>query len=120
MIVHAGVPVVTCEGRLGDSSIPGCLRVLSHAVSLRPRTVVIDLARAAVDQKSASVLRLMQHFTARHGIKLALAAVPPRALNALRRVEVTTLCEVHATLPLAIGAAVAQSHRSLPRRQTGD
>lgn len=119
MVVHAGVPVVTCEGHLGENLVPGCLRILSHAVGLRPRTVVVDLSRATVDHASAPLFRLMQRFTARHGIKLSLAAVPLPALDTLRRFEITTLCEMYATLPLAIGAAIAQSRRSLPRRQIG-
>jgi hypothetical protein len=117
--VHAGVPVVSCDGHLGADTVQDCAREFAQVVRLRPRTVVIDLSRANVDAESVPVLGLVRHFTTRHGIRLALAAVPPRGLDVLRQFEVAQLYEVFPTLPLAVGAAVAQSHRSLPRSQSG-
>ena len=118
--VHAGVPVVTCGGHLGESTAADCAKILAHAVRLRPRAVVVDLGRATLDEESVPVLRLMRHITGRHGIRLALAALSPHGLDLLRRGDAAERYEVYATLPLAVGTVIAQSHRSLPRRQTGN
>jgi hypothetical protein len=119
MTVHAGVPVVACEGRLGTDAARACSLVLTAAVKLRPRSIVVDLSRATVDEGSVPVLGLMRHIAARHGIALSLAGVPPRGIDVLQRAEVAALYDLHATLALAVGAAIAQSHRSLPRRTGG-
>jgi hypothetical protein len=119
MTVHAGVPVVTYEGRLGTDAVRACSLVFAAAVKLRPRTIVVDLSRATVDDGSVPVLGLMRHIATRHGISLSLAAVSPRGIDVLHRAEVAPLYDLHATLALAVGAAIAQSHRSLPRRTGG-
>jgi hypothetical protein len=113
--VVAGVPLVVCEGHLGPDCVRDCSTTFAGAVRLRPRWIIADLSRAIVDEESVLVLGLMRRFAGRHGIKLALAAVPPRGLDVLRTAEVATLYDVHATVSLALATATAQAHRSFPR-----
>lgn len=115
MRVVTGVPVVACEGFLGVDGVRACSTTFAGAVRLRPRWIVADLSRAVIDEDSVPVLGLMRRFTNRHGIKLALAAVPPQGLEVLRAAEVAQLYDMHATVSLALAAATAQAHRSFPR-----
>jgi hypothetical protein len=112
MSVVAGVPVVALEGHLAPDCLRDCSATIATAVRLRPRWIVADLSRAVVDEDSVPVLGLMRRFAARHGVKLALAAVPPRGLDVLRLAEVGPLYDVHATVPLAMAAATARAPRS--------
>jgi hypothetical protein len=115
MRVVTGVPVVTFEGPLALDGVRACSDTFAGAVRLRPRWIVADLSRAVIDEDSVPVLGLMRRFTTRHGIKLALAAVPPQGLQVLRAAEVAQLYDVHATVSLALTAATVQAHRSFPR-----
>lgn len=119
MTVRTGVAVVTCEGHLGTDSLRDTNRILAAAIRLRPRSIIVNLARATLDEESIPMLRLMRHVTARYGIFLSLAALPPRGADVLRQAGIAALFDIHPTLPLAMRAATTRAHRSLPRREAG-
>jgi hypothetical protein len=115
MSVVTGVPVVAFEGHLGPEVVRECSSTFAGAVRLRPRWIVADLSRAAIDDESVAVLAWLRRFAGRHGIKLVLASVPPRAVDVLRRADVAALYELYATVPLALAAATQEAHRSFHR-----
>lgn len=113
MSILAGVPVVRCRGRLGRESVRACSQILARAVAARPRCILIDLTPAEPDGDTPAVLALAHRFAGRHGVRLALVGMPASALAALR--PLTPACEVYPTLASALAAALAESHRPLPR-----
>lgn len=115
MAVAAGVPVVVCEGHLGPERVRELNVTFAGAVRLRPRRIVLDLSRAAIDEESVPVLGWLRRFTGRHGVKFVLAAVPPRAVGVLRQAQVAPLYEIHATVDLALATAAREAHRSFHR-----
>ena len=105
MHVHTGVAVVTCRGRLDTAAWRACGFALAAAVQVESPWVIADLGQATVGPESLAVLALMRRYVARHGALLALAAVSPDGLQALKQAEVTAQYRIMPTLPIAVAVA---------------
>lgn len=103
------VMVITCRGLLDVAAMRPCAAALAMALERRPRWVIADLGGAQIVRQSTAVLTLMRRFAARHGTRLALAAVDDEGLRILHEAKVSALYTIRPTVALAIGTAVGTS-----------
>ncbi|HET9657078.1 MAG TPA: STAS domain-containing protein [Kineosporiaceae bacterium] len=122
-VVVDSTAVLSIVGRVRLGALPACRHAVDNLLRDGVEQITVDLQVAHFDDESIALLALMRRYTARHGVRLTLAEIPPQVARVLERAGVSwlyrTSAESSGTVPLddPRGSERRHSERDTPDRR---
>lgn len=109
-LVIGTTAVLSLAGRVDLATLPACRRAVDDLLQESVELITVDLQVAHFDDESIALLALMRRYAARHGVRFALADIPPHVARVLDRAGVGWLYRPERKVP----------EREVPEREVKD
>jgi anti-anti-sigma factor len=115
-LVIGTAAVLSLAGRVDLATLPACRRAVDDLLQESVELITVDLQVAHFDDESIALLALMRRYAARHGVRLALADIPPHVARVLDRAGVSWLYRPERKVPEREVKDTTARATSRPRR----